>query len=72
MRGWFAPAREYKTKGQVHNAFGFICGSAEPRFTAGLHEHAVTDKLYDEAQGPATPDLPAEGKTVDLVSGATK
>jgi hypothetical protein len=70
---WFlARARDYKAKGQVHNAWLYFEQSMDltsrgMRFMSTL----TTDRLYDEIQTVQPPDFPAAGKTVDLVAGAT-
>jgi hypothetical protein len=70
---WFVSrAREYKAKGQVHNAWLYFVQARElmaPPFMSTL----VTDKLYDESQGAKPSDLPpsdlaAGGKTFKLTS----
>jgi hypothetical protein len=67
---WFITrAREYKTKSQLHNAWLYYI---EARYLASPLEFmstAVTDKLYDEAQGAKPTDLPENAKPVDLVAG---
>jgi hypothetical protein len=70
---WFlARARDYKAKGQLHNAWVYFeqcmdLAARGMRFMSTL----TTDRLYDEIQTAQPPDLPANGKTVDLVAGAT-
>jgi hypothetical protein len=69
---WFlARAREYKTKGQAHNAFFFYSEARSLISPLNFMSTLATDKLYDESQGAQPPDLPANGKTVDLVAGTT-
>ena len=64
---WFlARAREYKAKGQLHNACFYYERGPQPDFSVELHERLATDKLFDESQNLQPPDLPGKGKTVDL------
>jgi hypothetical protein len=68
---WFViRAREFKTKGQLHNAWFYYLEARDLASPLNFMSTAVTDKLYDEAQG-APADIPAEGKPVDLAAGAT-
>ena len=59
---WFlARAREYKTKGQLHNAWFYYVGSPQPDLAAALHEHRwppTSSTTNRKAAQPA--DLPAE------------
>lgn len=70
---WFlARAREYKAKGQIHNAnLYFLQGIS--LFSRGLRfmSTQATDRLYDELQTMEAPDLPSNGKTATLVAGST-
>jgi hypothetical protein len=67
---WFvARAREYKTKGQVHNAWFYYLEASSLVSPLPFMATAATDKLSDESQGVRPADLPAEGKTVDLATG---
>ena len=70
---WFlARARDFKAKGQLHNAWLYFKQSMD--LTARgmpFMSTLTTDKLYDEIQTAQPADLPGEGKTVDLVVGAT-
>ena len=64
---WFvARAREYKTKGQLHNAWLYYLEASGLLSPLPFMSTAVTDKLSAEFQGLQPADLPAEGKTVDL------
>jgi hypothetical protein len=66
---WFlSRAREYKTKGQLHNAWFFYAQSRNLISPLPFMSTLATDKLYDEAQGSQPADLPV-GKTVDLTAG---
>ncbi len=66
---WFlARAREYKTKGQMHNAWLFYTQArllTSPLIFMGT---LATDKIADEAQAIQPTDLPV-GKTIDLPAG---
>jgi len=70
---WFAQkAREFKTKGQNHNAWLYFREAIMLTSPADFMSTLATDKLYDEAQSVQPADLPVDGKTVDLnVGGAT-
>jgi len=69
---WFAArAREYKAKGQLHNAWFFYLQARSLVSPAPFMSTLATDRLYDEFQGVHPADLPADGKTADLVAGAT-
>ena len=69
---WFlARAREYKSKGQTHNAwFSYVVALNLISPLAPMSTLA-TDKLYDELQSVRPADLPFDGKTVDLVAGTS-
>lgn len=71
---WFlAQARQYKAKGQLHNAYMYYLQTID--LTARgmpFMSTLATDKLYDEAQSVQSTDLPSNGKPVELVAnGAT-
>ena len=67
---WFlARAREYKTKGQVHNACFYFTEARSLISPLHFMSTLATDKLYDESQSAQPPDIPADGKTVDLAAG---
>jgi hypothetical protein len=66
---WFlARAREYKTKGQMHNAWFFYAQARNLISPLPFMSTLTTDKLYDEAQTAQPSDLPV-GKTVELRAG---
>lgn len=70
---WFlARARDYKSKGQLRNAWVYFKQSMD-LVARGMPfmSTLTTDRLYDEIQTAQPPDLPANGKPVDLVAGAT-
>jgi hypothetical protein len=68
---WFlARARQYKTKGQIHNAWFFFMQARNLISPLTNMSTLATDKLYDEAQSSQPTDLPV-GKTVDLPAGTT-
>jgi hypothetical protein len=68
---WFmSQARQYKDKGQLHNAWFFYLQARNMISPLPFMSTAATDKLYDESQGAQPADLPADGKTADLVVGA--
>jgi len=69
---WFlARAREYKAKGQVHNAWLFYLQARSLISPLPFMDTLVTDKLYEESHSLQPADLPADGKTADLVAGTT-
>lgn len=69
---WFAArAREYKAKSQLHNAWLCYLQARSLVSPVSFMSTLATDKLYDEFQSLQPADLPAEGKPVDLMAGAT-
>jgi len=69
---WFvARAREYKTKGQLHNAWLFYLQARSLTSPVPFMSTQATDKLYDESQSVQPTDLPSNGKTADLPAGTT-
>lgn len=70
---WFvARAREFKTKGQLHNAWFYFQEARSLISPLPFMSTLATDKLYDESASSQPTDLPANGKTADLLSnGAT-
>jgi len=67
---WFvARAREYKTKGQSHNAWFFYLQARSLISPLPFMSTLATDRLYDESQGAQPADVPANGKTTDLTAG---
>jgi hypothetical protein len=69
---WFAArAREYKTKGEAHNAWFYYLGALSLGTPIAFMSTAATDKLWDEAQKLRPTDVPADGKTADLAAGST-
>ena len=70
--GWFAArAREYKTKGQVHNAWLYYLEANSLISPLPFMSTQATDRLYDEFQGVQPADIPSNGKTADLAAGTT-
>src|SRR5580658_732184 len=68
---WFvARAREYKTKGQVHNAWFYYLEASSLLSPLPFMATQATDKLSEESQNLRLADLPADGKTVDLAAAA--
>jgi hypothetical protein len=71
---WFVSrAREFKAKGQVHNAWFYYLEARELLAPAPFMGTMVTDKLYDESQSAKPSDLPpsdlvAAGKTFKVMS----
>jgi hypothetical protein len=68
---WFAArAREYKAKGQLHNAWLFYLEARSLISPLPFMSTQASDKLYDESQGAQPPDVPSNGKPVDLAAGS--
>jgi hypothetical protein len=66
---WFADrARQYKAKGQLHNAWFYFAEARELLVPVPFMYTQKTDKLYDEMQAAKPPDLPADGATTDLAA----
>jgi len=70
---WFAQkAREFKSKGQLHNAWLYYREAIELSSPVDFMSTLATDNLYSEAQSVQPSDLPGGGNTVDLsVAGKT-
>lgn len=69
---WFATqARDYKTKGQMHNAWLFYLQARSLAAPVPFMDTLALDKLYNEFQNDKPADLPADGKTADLNAGTT-
>lgn len=69
--GWFlARAREYKAKGQMHNAWFYFEEALSLISPVSFMSTLATDTMADEAQQVQPTDVPAGGKTVDLSTGA--
>jgi hypothetical protein len=67
---WFLTrAREFKAKGQAHNAWLYYLEARSLISPLPFMSTAATDKLYDESQKAQPPDWPADGKTIDLAAG---
>jgi hypothetical protein len=67
---WFLTrAREFKAKGQAHNAWLYYLEARSLISPLPFMSTAATDKLYDESQKAQPPDWPADGKTIDLPAG---
>lgn len=68
---WFVTrAREFKTKGQLHNAFFYYLEARSLISPLPFMSTQQTDKLFDESQNLQPTDLPLGGKTSDLPAGA--
>jgi hypothetical protein len=69
---WYVQkAKEFKTKSQTHNAWLYYTEVTALSVPVDFMSTLATDKLYDEARASQPPDVPADGKTVDL-AGAGK
>lgn len=67
---WFLNhAREFRAKGQAHNAWLYYLEARSLISPLPFMSTAATDKLYDESQKAQPADLPADGKTIDLPAG---
>jgi len=67
---WFlARAREYKTKGQLHNSWLFYVQARSLISPLPFMSTLATDKLYDEARSLQLSDVPSNGETTDLAAG---
>jgi hypothetical protein len=67
---WFLDrARDYKTKGQTHNAWFFYLEARNLISPLSFMSTLATDNLYDESQSLQPKDLPTGGKPVDLPAG---
>ncbi len=69
---WFvAQARQYKAKGQAHNAWFYYLEARSLISPLSFMSTLATDKLYDESEPLKPSDLPAAGKASSLSQGAT-
>lgn len=69
---WFlTQARQYKSKGRTHNAWLYYIEARNLTSPVPFMSTLATDKLYDESQSLQPADLPAAGKTADLLAGNT-
>jgi hypothetical protein len=69
---WFLTrAREYKTKGQTHNAWFYYEEARSLISPLPFMSTLATDNLFDESQNLRPTDIPTGGKTTDLPAGAT-
>jgi hypothetical protein len=67
---WFAArAREYKTKGQLHNAWLFYLQARSLISPLPFMSTQATDRLYDEFSSVQPADVPGNGKMADLTAG---
>lgn len=67
---WFlARSREYKAKGQLHNAWLFYLQGRSLVAPLSFMSTLATDKLYEEFQKTQPADVPGNGKTVDVAAG---
>ena len=69
---WFVVrAREYKSKGQLHNAWLLLLQARGLISPLSFMSTLATDRLYDELQSVQPADVPVSGKTADLAAGTT-
>ena len=68
---WFRErARQFKTKGQNHNAWMYYLKARELMVPVPFMSTMETDKLYDESQTAQVPDAPSAENPVDVLAGA--
>jgi hypothetical protein len=68
---WFATqARDYKAKGQLHNAWLYYLQARGLAAPVPFMDTLALDKLYNEFQNDKPADFPEDGKTADLNAGA--
>lgn len=69
---WFLDrARDYKTKGQMHNAWFYYLEARRLMSPVDFMSTLASDNLYDESEKAKPADLPVDGKTADLDAGGT-
>lgn len=69
---WFAThARDYKAKGQMHNAWLFYLEARSLAAPVPFMDTLALDKLYNEFQNDKPADFPGDGKTAELSAGST-
>jgi hypothetical protein len=67
---WYlARAREYKSKGQTHNAWWFYLQARNLVSAMPFMYTLATDKMYDEWHTSEPADMPGDRKTPDLAAG---
>jgi hypothetical protein len=67
---WFRDrARQFKTKGQNHNAWMYYLKARELMVPVPFMSTMETDKLYDESQAVQVPDAPSAENPVDVLAG---
>lgn len=67
---WFATqARDYKSKGQLHNAWLYYLQARSLAAPVPFMDTLALDKLYNEFQNDKPADFPGDGKTADLNAG---
>ena len=69
---WFlTQARQYKAKGQMHNAWWFYLQARNLASAMPFMYTQATDRLYDEWHALQPADMPGDGRTADLPAGAS-
>jgi hypothetical protein len=69
---WYlAQARQYKSKGQTHDAWLYYLQAQDMLSPLSFMSTQKTDKLYDEFNGSRPADIPAGGQTAELNAGMT-
>jgi hypothetical protein len=69
---WFiAHAKEYQSKGQVHNAALYYLEARSLVSPLPFMSTAASDKLYDESSKAQPADFPTDEKPIDLAAGGT-
>jgi hypothetical protein len=70
---WFLQkARDFKTKGQTHNAWLYYLQARDLAMPVSFMYALSTDKIYDEEQTVRPTDFPIDGSTVDLAGASGK
>lgn len=69
---WFLnQARQYKAKGQTHNAWFFYLQARNLASPLPFMSTLASDKLYDESQPMKPTDLPTDGKPANITAGSS-
>ena len=69
---WFLnQARQYKAKGQTHNAWFFYLQARNLASPLPFMSTLASDKLFDESQSMKPTDLPTDGKPASLSAGTS-
>jgi hypothetical protein len=70
---WFLQkARDFKAKGQTHNAFLYFWQARDLSMPLSFMYNLATDKIFDEEQAVRPNDFPLDGSTVQLTGADGK